>query len=916
MRKLRKARTRSERNRSDSLIAAELLERRYAFTATPLFDQFTSAAMEAVARGELTSERWIVHKLGNNELSSEGSCQSLTNFGGNAGWHADPIGTSFFRLQTSGIDSSHVVDWARNNYEQFLIEPDLPIQVQKTPNDPSLWRLYGLNNYGQSGGTTDADIDAPEAWEITTGSRDVVIGVIDSGVDINHPDLAANIWVNPGETPNNGIDDDGNGFIDDVNGWDFYDDDNTPNDGNGHGTHVAGTIGAVGNNNSGIAGVNWEISLLPLRFLGNDGSGWTSDAVAAVNYATMLKRDFGINVVATNNSWGGGGYSRTLDRAIEAANDQGIMFVAAAGNEGNNNDTNPRYPTNYDAPNVISVAALNRNDNLASFSNYGAATVDIGAPGVSIYSTLPGNSYGSFSGTSMAAPHVAGVVGLLNAAKPGISVTEVSSAILGTVDSLQSLDGKTVSGGRVNAAAALTSILGQLPSIDPLDDLILASGQTQSITVSAYDIDGDVTVEVDVTAFSGDSAPATVNLHESTLTISPIKGRSGIISVNVTATDSEFNSAMTSFNVDILQEVESAGTVALNKDSSGRLYAGTMPIHDGTGNHINENIGAQGGWIIGAVDTIDGINRMLVYKSGQAHYWELTSSWKYQSHTAFYTEGTAEYFDIESQFQFDINSDGTIGKPVTSELQILPPAVFPGSVIADLPVGYETSGLAWHQGLEKIFAVSDEGIVSMMNRDGTDLVHWNIGGDLEAITVADHTSNFVYIGVENPDSVYEFDVSSGQVTRTFNLTNWMTGPNNLGLEALTFVPDDSHQEGGVFYAGLQSTGEIFRFVLSIKSSSTVSSVTFINTLVIEGSHTDLADLSYDPSSDRILALYDSLDRIKVIEKDGELRTQWVAPGTEQEAILYVGGELFIGEDFGGSSRGTITQFAPFTSIVA
>jgi uncharacterized protein YjiK len=204
----------------------------------------------------------------------------------------------------------------------------------------------------------------------------------------------------------------------------------------------------------------------------------------------------------------------------------------------------------------------------------------------------------------------------------------------------------------------------------------------------------------------------------------------------------------------------------------------------------------------------------------------------------------------------------------------------------------------------------------MMNRDGTELVHWNIGGDLEAITVADHTSNFVYIGVENPDSVYEFDVSSGEITRTFSLTNWMTGPSNLGLEALTFVPDDSHQEGGVFYAGLQSTGEVFRFGLSIKSSSTLSSVTFIDTLVIEGSHPDLADLSYDPSSDRILALYDSLDRIKVIEKDGELRTQWVAPGTEQEAILYVGGVLFIGEDFGGSERGTITQFSPFTSIVA
>jgi subtilisin family serine protease len=463
MRKPRKVRSRTQRRSSESLVTAELLERRYALTATPFSDEFASAAMEAVARGEITSDRWIVHEINNLGCSNNQTFHDLSSFGGNAGWHADPIGNSFFRLRTSGISTSDVVNWARNNQNNFLFEPDLPIQVETSSNDPSLWRLYGLNNYGQTGGTPDADIDATDAWDITTGSRDVVIGVIDSGVDITHPDLAANIWVNPGETPNNGIDDDGNGFIDDVNGWDFYDNDNSPNDGNGHGTHVAGTIGAVGNNNLGIAGVNWHVSLLPLRFLGNDGSGWTSDAVAAVNYATMLKRDFDINVAATNNSWGGGGYSRTLDRAIQAANDEGIMFIAAAGNQGTNNDANPSYPTNYSSPNVISVAALNRSDNLASFSNYGATTVDVGAPGVSIYSTLPGNSYGSFSGTSMAAPHVAGVVGLLNAAKPGISVTEVNNAILNTVDPLQSLNGKTLTGGRVNAALALTSLLGQLP---------------------------------------------------------------------------------------------------------------------------------------------------------------------------------------------------------------------------------------------------------------------------------------------------------------------------------------------------------------------------------------------------------------------------------------------------------------------
>ena len=263
-----------------------------------------------------------------------------------------------------------------------------------------------------------------------------------------------------------------------------------------------------------------------------------------------------------------------------------------------------------------------------------------------------------------------------------------------------------------------------------------------------------------------------------------------------------------------------------------------------------------------------------------------------------------------------MNNDSVIGKPVTSELQNFPSSLLPGLSIAELPLGYETSGLTWHQGLEKIFAVSDEGVVSMMNRDGTDLVHWNLGGDFEAITVADHTTNFVYIGVENPDSVIEFDVSSGQITRTFSLTDWMTGPSNLGLEALTFVSNASHPEGGLFYAGLQSTGEVFRFDLSIKTSASLNRVALIDVLAIDGNHADIADLSYDSSSGRILALYDSLDRIKVIEIDGEIRTQWVAPGTEQEAILYIGGQLFIGEDFGGSAQGTITQFSPFTSIVA
>ena len=912
MRKPRKVRSRTQRRSSESLITAELLERRYALTATPFSDEFASAAMEAVARGEITSDRWIVHEINNLGCSNNQAFHNLSSFGGNAGWHADPIGNSFFRLRTSGISTSDVVNWARNNQDNFLFEPDLPIQVETSSNDPSLWRLYGLNNYGQAGGAPGADIDATDAWDLTTGSRDVVIGVIDSGVDITHPDLAANIWVNPGETPNNGVDDDGNGFIDDVNGWDFYDDDNSPNDGNGHGTHVAGTIGAVGNNNLGIAGVNWQVSLLPLRFLGNDGSGWTSDAVAAVNYATMLKRDFGINVAATNNSWGGGGYSRTLDRAIQAANDEGIMFIAAAGNQGTNNDTNPSYPTNYTSPNVISVAALNRNDNLASFSNYGATTVDIGAPGVSIYSTLPGNSYGSFSGTSMAAPHVAGVVGLLNAAKPGISVTEVNNAILNTVDPLQSLNGKTLTGGRVNAASALTSLLGQLPTIEPIDDLIVSNTQAVNVPVNASDIDGDVTLSLVVSESTSGAAPAAVTLDGSTLTITPIEGRHGITTVSVTATDADLNTAAISFTIDTLQAIESEGAVTLNKDSFGKFYADDTPIYNSAGSQLDDDLGQ---WNVGSAETINGINRILIYRDSDAHYWELNSTWQYQSHSDFYTDGTSQYFDLETQFQVDINNDGTTGKPITKDLQAFPSSVLPGDNLTNLPSGYETSGLVLHEGFNKLFAVSDEGILSMMNPNGTGVVHWNLSGDFEAITVADHDSNFIYIGVENPDSIIEFDVSTGEITRTFSLTNWMTGPSNLGLEALTFVPDASQPEGGYFYAGLQSSGTIYRFQLPIHSSTDSTAVTFIDTLQVEGNHTDISGLTYDPSSDRILALYDSTNRIKVIERNGDLRTQWTAPGSEQEAIFYTQGELFIGEDFGSMAQGKITKYSPFTLIV-
>lgn len=348
------------------------------------------------------------------------------------------------------------------------VESDQMLNVDSIPNDSRFSSLYGLNNVGQTGGTSDADIDAVEAWNLSVGSSDVVIGVIDTGVDYTHSDLAANMWVNTGEIAGNGIDDDGNGFVDDVHGFDFANNDGDPMDDNNHGTHVAGTIAGVGNNGEGVTGVSWNSKIMALKFLDANGSGFTSDAVRALNYATMMKNN-GVNVVATNNSWGGGGSSTSMYNAIRANRDAGILFIAAAGNEGSNNDATGHFPSNYDLENVISVAATDSRDNLASFSNYGSVTVDLAAPGVGILSTITGNRYGSFSGTSMATPHVAGVVALAYSFAPTATMAQVKDAILQGVDSVSSLQGDVATAGRLNAHNTLT-ILGDSAGTNPDPD--------------------------------------------------------------------------------------------------------------------------------------------------------------------------------------------------------------------------------------------------------------------------------------------------------------------------------------------------------------------------------------------------------------------------------------------------------------
>lgn len=366
----------------------------------------------------------------------------------------------------ASLKQSALVEYAEPNYIYRI-----NAGVRDLPNDPDLSKLWGMINTGQKSsgdmgdilGKAGIDIGAKQAWQIETGSKKVVVASIDTGVGAELADLKDNMWTNKAEAEGTkGVDDDGNGVVDDIHGFNAITDDGNMIDDHGHGSHTSGTIAAKGNDGYGIVGVAWEASIMGVKFLSAEGGGSLADAVKAIDYTTKMKVDM------TSNSWGGGGYSEALYEAIKRAGDAGILFIAAAGNSSSDNDSDPEYPASYDLDNIISVAAIDNAGQMAYFSCYGKTTVDVAAPGVNVYSTTP-FGYESWSGTSMATPHVTGVAALLRAANPTMTASQIKERIIKTAVPMGNLRGKMVSNGLVNAYYALTNTAPPKDLEDPFN---------------------------------------------------------------------------------------------------------------------------------------------------------------------------------------------------------------------------------------------------------------------------------------------------------------------------------------------------------------------------------------------------------------------------------------------------------------
>lgn len=432
----------------------------------------TSAAVEnpaATAPPEVVAREFVVELRGDHNVQLK-DIESLSQHLGVQ--VVDRVRSNMVLVRSStAADAATLEIKLREHPLVSRVEPNYVyhannLNMLKTPNDPDFVRTWGLQNTGAADtsgtiGLEGVDISAKKAWDISTGSKSVVVAVIDSGVDFAHPDLKTQAWVNEKELNGKaGVDDDGNGLIDDINGCNFVGDNGNSTDDNGHGSHCSGTIGANGGDKKGLVGVNWSVSIMAVKFLDEKGGGTLANAIKAVDYARMN----GAQIMS--NSWGGRSLSALLQTAIEDANKVGTLFVVAAGNDTNDNDVNPTYPANYPVENILSVAAVNNRGILAPFSNYGTKTVHVAAPGVNIVSSVLNGGYDSYSGTSMATPHVAGIAALLLANNPSWKASELKGRILSSARPLSTLKKQVSTGGMADAYYALS---GLTPPEDPND---------------------------------------------------------------------------------------------------------------------------------------------------------------------------------------------------------------------------------------------------------------------------------------------------------------------------------------------------------------------------------------------------------------------------------------------------------------
>lgn len=448
--------------------------------STTAFGAETSAAPQASRESKAVPGQYIV-RLKTHGASSMRASSLEKIFGGAV---VDRLRDDMFLVQRDPSESApKALSVLRANDLVASASLNEIVSIHRAPSDSEYSKLWGMNNAGGPDtngvrGLKGVDIGAEKAWDKTTGSKDVVVAIIDTGVDFKIPDLAGNAWTNQVEAAGKaGVDDDANGYVDDIHGYNFVANKGDSTDDNGHGSHCAGTIGGRGDDGRGVAGVNWNVSIMAVKFLDDKGGGTLAGAIKAIDYA----RKNGAKILS--NSWGGGAFNQALFDVIQDTQKAGQLFVAAAGNDGNDNDANPAYPASFKIDNIVSVAALDQRGELADFSNYGATSVNIAAPGVDIYSTVPStidpSGFEYMSGTSMATPHVSGAAALILADSPNLTYQELKARLYAGARPLHSLKGKVTTGGILDISYALN---GGTPPLDPNDVSAWAEKSPQTVS--------------------------------------------------------------------------------------------------------------------------------------------------------------------------------------------------------------------------------------------------------------------------------------------------------------------------------------------------------------------------------------------------------------------------------------------------